>query len=371
MSFYQKYLIVFGTRPEAIKLAPLIVAFKKSGIAVRVCVTGQHRHMLDQVLDFFDIVPDIDLNIMTPGQTLNGLASELFNRLDEVYSEETPDWVLVHGDTTTSSIAAWAAFHRGIRVAHIEAGLRTYDKKAPFPEELNRQITSRIADLHFAPTSNAAANLLTEGIDPKSIVVTGNTVIDALNHSLKLLQNGYSNAEIEVLNTLFDAKKKLILVTGHRRENFGQGMIEICAALKELASENIQIIYPVHLNPNIKDTVFQFIGSHPGILLVEPLGYPAFVYLMSRSYLILTDSGGIQEEGLSMQKPVLVMRDTTERPEALDSGGIKLVGADRQAIVAAVRQMLDDDNLYKQMIGVVNPYGDGKASERILKALVK
>lgn len=367
-----KILLVYGTRPEAIKMAPLAHTLKGAGVNTRICVTAQHRQMLDQVNQFFEITPDIDLNIMQAGQSLNSLASRLLIGLDEVLAQEKPDWVLVHGDTTTSTAAAWAAFHRGCKVGHVEAGLRTHNKYAPFPEEINRQITGRIADLHFAPTSTAQSNLIDEGIDKNKIYITGNTVIDALYWGIKKLTAGYINEEIASLLKLLHPNKRTILVTGHRRENFGDGFESICQALSEIALHfpDVQIVYPVHLNPSVQEPVRRVLSKVSNVHLIEPLGYPAFLWLMSKAYLILTDSGGVQEEAPSLGKPVLVMRETTERPEAVEAKTVKLVGSDREKIVDSVSELLQHQALYIAMSKAHNPYGDGKACKKILKYLV-
>lgn len=359
-------LIVFGTRPEAIKMVPLVKTFQKGGFEYHVCITAQHREMLDQVLEFFDIVPDFDLNLMQPSQTLNQLSAKILFLFDEVLGKVQPDWVLVHGDTTTSSICALAAFHRGIKVAHVEAGLRTYNKHSPFPEEMNRQITGRIADVHFAPTAWSVSNLVKEGVPSSCIVKTGNTVIDALYLGLSKIANGYSNGGIEQLKSIINPNKKMILVTGHRRENFGDGFENICLALKEIASDpNVQIIYPVHLNPKVLEPVNRILGEVGNISLIEPLDYPAFIFAMQLSYLIITDSGGVQEEAPALGKPVLVIRNTTERPEAVEAGTVKLVGTDSEKIIKEVSLMLNDIALYEKMSKAHNPYGDGNASSRI------
>jgi UDP-N-acetylglucosamine 2-epimerase (non-hydrolysing) len=367
-----RILMVFGTRPEAIKMAPLIKEIKKysSHFDTKVCVTAQHRQMLDQVLSFFEIIPDYDLNLMRPGQNLFQLTADVITGLKPILEEFAPDIVFVHGDTTTSSAAALAAFYAGAKVAHVEAGLRTYNKQAPFPEEMNRQITSRIADYHFAPTETAKQNLLYEGIDENRITVTGNTVIDALLLAQAKLKH-YCDDEIQELENIVDATKKLILVTGHRRENFGEGFLNICKAIKQVAETNVdtQIIYPVHLNPNVQGPVYELLSEQPNIQLINPLTYPAFVWLMSQSYLILTDSGGVQEEAPSLGKPVLVMRETTERPEAVVAGTVKMVGTDIEKIVTNIIVLLTDKEIYEQMNKAQNPYGDGKACDRILKTL--
>ncbi|TDQ73493.1 non-hydrolyzing UDP-N-acetylglucosamine 2-epimerase [Sphingobacterium yanglingense] len=364
----KKNLIVFGTRPEAIKMAPLVKEFRKHpDMETRVCVTAQHREMLDQVLDFFNLVPDYDMDLMRPNQSLYSLTSDIIIGLKPILEEYQPDYVYVHGDTSTTMAAGIAAFYSGARVCHVEAGLRTHNKRSPFPEEINRQITGRIADFHFAPTVASEKNLLAENIAVDTILVTGNTVIDALFESSARVRD-LDNEEINELKTLVDASRRLILVTGHRRENHGQGFINICEALKEIALKNpdVQIIYPVHLNPNVKGPVYEILSGIDNIQLIDPLAYPAFVWLMNQSYLIITDSGGVQEEAPSLGKPVLVMRDTTERPEAVDAGTVILVGTDRQKIVSEAQQLLDYTARYKQMSELHNPYGDGKACERIV-----
>lgn len=364
-----KHLIIFGTRPEAIKMAPLVKEFQKhQNFETKVCVTAQHREMLDQVLDFFDITPDYDLDLMKPNQNLYTLTADIITGLKPVLEDFKPDYVYVHGDTSTSSIAALAAFYSGAKVCHVEAGLRTHNKWSPFPEEMNRQLTGRIADYHFAPTTQSEKNLLAENINEKDILVTGNTVIDALLDSSERVKN-INNPEINRLQTIVDDKKKLILVTGHRRENHGQGFINICEALKEIAVSNpdVQIIYPVHLNPNVQKPVYEILSGVGNIQLIDPLAYPAFVWLMNQSYLIITDSGGVQEEAPSLGKPVLVMRDTTERPEAVEAGTVILVGTDKNRIVSECDKLLNDKEQYKKMSGLHNPYGDGKACQRIAK----
>ena len=370
----KKILLVFGTRPEAIKMAPLVKEFQKykEKFDIKVCVTAQHREMLDQVLAFFEITPDYDLNLMRPGQNLYQLTADVIVGLKSVLEEFKPDIVLVHGDTTTSTAAALAAFYAGAKVGHVEAGLRTYNKYAPFPEEMNRQITSRIADYNFAPTQRSKQNLLNENIPEKSITITGNTVIDALLWAQEKLKT-YEDGEINQLRQIVDSAKKMILVTGHRRENFGEGFINICEAIKQVAEENkdVQIIYPVHLNPNVQKPVYELLNDLPNVKLIAPLAYPAFVWLMSQSYLILTDSGGVQEEAPSLGKPVLVMRDTTERPEAVEAGTVKMVGTDREKMVFNINGLLDNAVLYQEVNLAHNPYGDGKACERIVSFLLK
>lgn len=369
----RKILVVFGTRPEAIKMAPLIFELRKysSHFDVKVCVTSQHRQMMDQVLAFFQIVPDYDLNLMKPGQTLSRLTSDVISEVANVLVDFTPDIILVHGDTTTSFSAALAGFYAGCKIGHVEAGLRTYNNSAPFPEEVNRQITARMAHFHFAPTEFSARNLRQERLSNENIYVTGNTVIDALNYSVDYLRD-YEDNEIGMLRRLIPVDKKLILVTGHRRENFGAGLIEICHALKDIVAQSpdVHIVYPVHFNPNVQDPVRHILGGHKQITLIDPIGYPAFVWLMSRSYLVLTDSGGIQEEAPSLGKPVLVMRETTERPEAVEAGTVKLVGTNKEKIQKEVLSLLRDESVYRMMSQAHNPYGDGKASERIVQYII-
>ncbi len=365
-------LFVIGTRPEAIKLAPLILQMRQENLFfnVKVCLTAQHRQMLDQVLDFFEIEAQYDLNLMKPTQTLHSLTSDIISGMKTVLDDFCPDVVIVHGDTTTSMAASLAAFYSEKMVAHVEAGLRTYNKKAPFPEEMNRSITARIADLHFAPTISSKKNLLSEGITASSIVVTGNTVIDALKLGLNKINENEEN--IKMLKAVINFDKKIILVTGHRRENFGDGFEEICKSLKELSNlyaNEIEIVYPVHLNPNVQDPVNKILANTHNIKLIAPLNYQAFIWLMNKSYLIITDSGGIQEEAPSLGKPVLVMRNTTERPEAVDEGTVILVGTDKHKILSEASRLLNDIDFYNQMSGKYNPYGDGKSSYRIIEYL--
>ncbi|MDR2409328.1 MAG: UDP-N-acetylglucosamine 2-epimerase (non-hydrolyzing) [Bacteroidales bacterium] len=369
----KKILLIFGTRPEAIKMAPLVKVFRKhmNNFDTKVCVTAQHREMLDQVLTFFEIKPDYDLNLMRSGQNLYQLTAEVVVGLKSILEAFVPDIVFVHGDTTTSSAAALAAFYAGAKVAHVEAGLRTYNKQAPFPEEMNRQITSRIADYHFSPTETAKQNLLHEGIDENRIVVTGNTVIDALLWAQEKLKH-YNDDEIQQLKSIIDLTKKIILVTGHRRENFGKGFLNICKAIRQVAEANTdtQIIYPVHLNPNVQKPVYELLSRQPNIQLINPLAYPAFVWLMGKAYLILTDSGGIQEEATSIGKPVLVMRETTERPEAVMAGTVKIVGTDKKKIILSITELLNNDSLYLQMNKDQNLYGNGTACLQIVNTLI-
>ncbi len=363
-----KILLCFGTRPEAIKMAPLYHELKKSTFEVKVCVTAQHREMLDQVLSFFEIVPDYDLDLMQANQSLNRLSANILFKIDEVLIKEKPDLVLVHGDTTTSSLVAFAAFHLGIQVGHVEAGLRTYNKKAPFPEEINRQITSRIADVHFTPTPQATQNLLQEGISTNCIVETGNTVVDALFWTLKKIgKPQFVHPEIEMLKRIIPANKKIVLVTGHRRENFGAGFQNLCQALLQISGrEDVTIVYPVHLNPNVKDIVYKKLANKDNIYLVPPVSYPAFVWLMQQSFLIVTDSGGVQEEAPSLGKPVLVTREVSERAEGLTSGLSTLVGTDAATIKTAIEDLLDHFTGFENPM---NPYGNGTASLQIVAYL--
>lgn len=365
-----KNLIIFGTRPEAIKMAPLVRAFQneKDQFETRICVTAQHREMLDQVLDFFQIIPNYDLDLMKPNHNLYSLTSDIIVGLKPILEEFQPDYVYVHGDTTTTMASSIAAFYSGAKVCHVEAGLRTNNKLSPFPEEINRQVAGRIADYHFAPTEQAKQNLLCENISEKSILVTGNTVIDALFESSVLVENS-KNHEIEKIKSIVDFSKKIILVTGHRRENHGQGFISICEALKEIAQSNpeVQIIYPVHLNPNVKKPVYDLLSNIDNIKLIEPLAYPAFVWLMNKSYLIITDSGGIQEEAPSLGKPVLVMRETTERPEAVAAGTVILVGTDKEKIISECTNLLNNNDKYYAMSSLHNPYGTGDACQKIVE----
>lgn len=378
----KKVLLVFGTRPEAIKMAPLVKEFEKDTehFETLVCVTGQHREMLDQVLAIFDIVPDYDLNIMKSGQDLYDVTSRVLLGMRDVLSKVHPDVVFVHGDTTTSTAAAIAAFYQQIPVAHVEAGLRTYNIYSPWPEEINRQLTSRIATFNFSPTEMSAQNLKKEGVCPDKIWVTGNTVIDALYWVVDRLKNN-ENLSKEQYVCMKDAGydicridkdgRKLVLITGHRRENFGDGFIQICQAIKSLseAFPSVDFVYPMHLNPNVRKPIHEVFGEdltvYSNLFFIEPLEYLSFVYLMEKSYLVLTDSGGIQEEAPSLGKPVLVMRDTTERPEAVDAGTVKLVGANKDIICKEVSTLLNDVRCYDSMSKANNPYGDGCASRRI------
>jgi UDP-N-acetylglucosamine 2-epimerase (non-hydrolysing) len=363
-------LIVFGTRPEAIKMAPLVKKFiERDDFITKVCVTAQHREMLDQVLDFFEITPDYDLNLMRPNQNLYTLTATIIEGMKPVLDEVQPDYVYVHGDTTTSTAAGIAAFYSGAKVCHVEAGLRTYNRQYPFPEEFNRQLTGKIADYHFAPTIGSKNNLLKENTSEANILVTGNTVIDALLYGVaKVNEPGFVNAEIIRLKKVLDFTKKIVLVTGHRRENHGDGLLHICSALKTIASNHpdTQIIYPVHLNPNVKGPVHELLGGIDNVFLVKPLAYAAFIWLMEKSYLIITDSGGIQEEAPSLGKPVLVTRDTTERPEAVTEGTVLLVGTNTTRIINEAEKLLTDTSTYTKMSALHNPYGDGAAAEKII-----
>lgn len=364
----KKVLIVFGTRPEAIKMAPVVKAFKKETdfFETRVCVTAQHREMLDQVLSFFNINPDYDLDLMKPNQNLFTLTGDILNGMKPVLDAYKPDLVLVHGDTTTSTAAALAAFYAGSKVGHVEAGLRTYNKLAPFPEEINRQLTGRIADYHFAPTKKSRQNLLNEMVDESGIVITGNTVIDALLESVERVMSVTDNPLIDELKKLV-GDDEVVLVTGHRRENFGEGFLNICAALKEIAQKfKGKLVYPVHLNPNVQKPVREMLGDIENIKLIDPLPYEAFVWMMNRAKLIITDSGGVQEEAPSLGKPVLVMRDNTERPEAVEAGTVVLVGTNKDKIVSEALDLLTNQNRYAKMRGLHNPYGDGTAGIRIV-----
>lgn len=370
-----KTLCVFGTRPEAIKMAPLALALAADErFDAKVCVTGQHREMLDQVLGLFGIKPDFDLNIMQPGQDLTDVTTLILQGMRRVFAEFKPDVVLVHGDTATTFAASLAAYYQQIPVAHVEAGLRTGNIYSPWPEEANRKLTGALATLHFAPTATSQGNLLREGIDSESIIITGNTVIDALLDVVKRLDHDQElNAKAAAPSAFLDPARKLILVTGHRRESFGGGFERICEALMEVAQlhPDVDIVYPVHLNPNVREPVNRLLSGIANIHLIEPLDYLPFVSLMSRSYIILTDSGGIQEEAPSLGKPVLVMRDTTERPEAVDAGTVKLVGTDTRNIVRELHRLLIDPDAYRTMSHAHNPYGDGQACGRIIEALHK
>ena len=391
----QKVLLVFGTRPEAIKMAPLVKEFQKypDHFETIVCVTGQHREMLDQVLDLFDIIPDYDLEIMKSGQDLYDITSRVLVGMRDVLARSKPDLVLVHGDTTTSTATALAAYYQQIEVGHIEAGLRTNNMYSPWPEEGNRQMTGRLANRHFAPTIMAQRNLMDEGISKNKILVTGNTVIDALQLTLTKIHRS-SKVVMDIINTLQTKgiptglvadwvyrSRKMVLVTGHRRENFGKGFLNICESIKFLAEKypDVDFVYPVHLNPNVQKPVYEILGKNQvngdvgtkNVFLIDPIDYLPFVYMMDLSYMILTDSGGIQEEAPFLGKPVLVMRDTTERPEALSAGTVKLVGTDSHKIIESVEMLFNEEAIYRKMSQSSNPYGDGKACIRIVQELKK
>ncbi|MGF1765942.1 UDP-N-acetylglucosamine 2-epimerase (non-hydrolyzing) [Enterovibrio makurazakiensis] len=366
-----KVLCVFGTRPEAIKMAPLFkMLCEDSRFDSKCCVTAQHREMLDQVLDLFDIEPDYDLNIMEPGQSLNQTTSKVLLKLQPVLQDYKPDVVLVHGDTATTFAASLASYYEQVDVGHVEAGLRTGNIYSPWPEEANRRLTASIAKFHFAPTNKSRDNLLLENISDENVIVTGNTVIDSLLLAKEKLEE-LNEADMAKSIPNIDGSKKIILVTGHRRENFGDGFENICHALTDIASshDDIEIIYPVHLNPNVREPVNRILAGHHNIRLIEPQEYLPFIYLLTHSHIILTDSGGIQEEAPSLGKPVLVMRDTTERPEAVEAGTVKLVGTNRDSIVTAIEKLITDDSEYKEMSVAHNPYGDGKACEKIIEHL--
>ncbi len=384
----KKVLLVFGTRPEAIKMAPLVKEFQQDKyFETKVCVTAQHREMLDQVLELFEIIPDYDLNLMKPGQDLYDITSNVLLGMKDVLTDFKPDIVFVHGDTSTTFAASLAAFYQQIKIAHIEAGLRTGDIYSPWPEEANRQLTTQITAYHFAPTSTSRDNLLRENVNDKSIVVTGNTVIDALFLALEKIKSS-KKLELEIINSIntllpcsyqlpvtnYESPQdhqKMILVTGHRRENHGEGFINICKALKTLAENNqdVHIVYPVHLNPNVQKPVKALLSDVASIHLIEPLQYEQFIYMMDKSYFIITDSGGVQEEAPSLGKPVLVMRDTTERPEALSAGTVKLVGTNTQLIIDEANALLNDPDAYDKMSKASNPYGTGDACEKIVNFL--
>lgn len=368
----KKVLLIFGTRPEAIKMAPLVKEFEKKPLEfeTRVCVTAQHREMLDQVLEFFEIIPHYDLNLMKPGQNLYSLTATIIESLKPILEEFTPDYVLVHGDTTTTMASSIASFYAGAKVCHVEAGLRTFNKLSPFPEEVNRQIAGRICDYHFAPTPTSKENLLRENIENESILVTGNTVIDALFESVKRVEN-LSDPTVDFIKSELKDGQEVILVTGHRRENHGDGFERICSALRTIAEKKpkVKIIYPVHLNPKVQEPVKRHLSDLKNILLIDPLSYPDFIWLMNRSKIIITDSGGVQEEAPSLGKPVLVLRDTTERPEAVDAGTVLLVGTDKELIISEALDLLENETRFKAMSELHNPYGDGKACERIVDFL--
>ena len=368
-----KNLFIFGTRPEAIKMAPLIKAFQKYPelFDVKICVTAQHREMLDQVLDFFDISADYDLDLMRPDQNLYTLTANIITGMKPVLEAFQPDYVFVHGDTTTTMAGSIASFYSGAKVCHVEAGLRTHNKWSPFPEEINRQITGRICDYHFAPTMTSKQNLVQENVKEATVLVTGNTVIDALYHSVERVIQEPSTLIQGISKTL--GNKEVILVTGHRRENHGEGFIRICEALKAIAIDNKDrfIVYPVHLNPKVQEPVNRILANIENIMLIEPMAYQDFIWMMNRSKIIITDSGGVQEEAPSLGKPVLVMRDTTERPEAVEAGTVVLVGTDKDVIINETLDLLSNTERFEKMSRLHNPYGDGKACERIVDFIAK
>ena len=366
----KKIITIFGTRPEAIKMAPLVKELeKREGIESKICVTAQHREMLDQVLELFDIKPDFDLNIMKTKQSLTGITNRILEGLETIFKEEKPDMILVHGDTTTTFSSALAAYYQQIKVGHVEAGLRTFNKYFPFPEEMNRKLTGAISDLHFSPTKGAKNNLLREGIDEKSIYITGNTVIDAMLHTV---EDNYV-FENEELNKIDFKNKKVIMITAHRRENWGEGISNICEALNEIVDKNkdVELVYLVHLNPIVKDMVYEKLGGKERIHLLNPLDTKETHNLMNTCFMVMTDSGGLQEEAPHLGKPVLVLRDVTERPEAVEYGTVKLVGTDKEKIIREGNKLINNKEAYEKMSKAVNPYGDGKASERICDAIMK
>ncbi len=371
----KKIMVVFGTRPEAIKMAPLVKEISNNkALDLRVCVTGQHREMLDQVLEIFQIKPDYDLNLMKSGQSLNDITSSILINIKCILQEYKPDLVLVHGDTATTFAVSLAAYYEKISVGHVEAGLRTGNIYSPWPEEANRKLTAVLAKYHFAPTFSSKENLIREGCVPDNIIVTGNTVIDALHLAKEKINNDIQLSDkLKQEFSFLEPEKKIILVTGHRRESFGKGLEDICDALAIIARsyKDIQIIYPVHMNPNVRGPVNRLLSNINNIYLIEPLQYLPFVYLMDKSYIILTDSGGIQEEAPSLGKPVLVMRDTTERPEAILAGTVALVGTDKNKITEKVKELIENTEVYKKMSAAQNPYGDGKSCQRIVNAILK
>ena len=366
----KKIITIFGTRPEAIKMAPLIKELeKRDQIESKVCVTAQHREMLDQVLEYFNITPDFDLNIMKTRQSLTGITNKVLEGLEEIFREEKPDMILVHGDTTTTFAGALAAFYQQVKVGHVEAGLRTFDKYFPYPEEMNRKLTGALADIHFAPTKGSKNNLLREGIDENNIYITGNTVIDAMSHTV---QDNYV-FENDEINKLDFENKKVIMITAHRRENWGEGIDNICTALNKIIDQNedVEIVYLVHLNPIVKDAVFEKLGNKERVHLLPPLDTRETHNLMNKCFMVMTDSGGLQEEAPHLGKPVLVLRDVTERPEAVEYGTVKLVGTDTNKIIDEAEKLIRNKEEYQKMSKAVNPYGDGKASERIADAILK
>ena len=369
----KRIMVVFGTRPEAIKMAPVVKALKREpSLETRVCVTAQHRQMLDRVMEIFGLEADFDLDIMAPNQTLADVTCKVLKGMEGVFAEWRPDMILVQGDTTTVMAAALAAFYHKIEVGHVEAGLRTGNRYSPWPEEMNRLVAGCIATQHYAPTVRSRDNLLRENKSPQSVFVTGNTVIDAMHEAIRIMEADETLVDrLAVQFSFLDPSRRLVLVTGHRRENFGDRFTNICNAIAQIASRtDVQIVYPMHMNPNVRRPVTGVLGHLDNVKLIEPLDYLSFLYLMRRSYLILTDSGGVQEEAPSLGKPVVVMRDTTERPEAVSAGTVILAGTDVEVIVSVVERLLDDGVFYDRMSHAVNPYGDGKAAERIVKIIV-
>ena len=370
----KKVLIVFGTRPEAIKMAPVVKACRaRAELDVRVCVTAQHRQMLDQVMEIFGLQADFDLNVMAPNQTLGDVTCKVLKGMESVFSQWMPDMILVQGDTATVMAAALAAFYHKIAVGHVEAGLRTGNIYSPWPEEMNRLIAGNLATLHFAPTPRSAQNLLKENKNPASVFTTGNTVIDALHEAVKIMDGDAALlSRLAAQFPFLNATKRLVLVTGHRRENFGDGFIHICNAIKRVASRpDVQVVYPMHMNPNVRKPVNEILGGLSNVHLIEPLDYLSFLYMMRQSYLIMTDSGGVQEEAPALGKPVIVMRDTTERPEAVDAGTVILAGTETEAMASAAERLLDDKDFYNKMAQAANPYGDGFAAQRIAEIVTK
>jgi len=366
-------LISFGTRPEGIKLAPIVkcIDSQKDKFNLRICTTGQHREMLKQVLDFFELKPDIHLNLMTDDQTLSSFSSRLLDRMEKIFSDTNPDVLLIQGDTTTAFLTALVAFYKKIKIGHVEAGLRTYDKYNPFPEEVNRQLISKIADFHFAPTKNSFNNLLAEGVNSNSVFLTGNTIVDAIEWSIKKIKMNKDKIESKVIFKKLNNDKKIILVTMHRRESFGKDIRNVCDALKVIANNysSIQIVYPVHLNPNVRKPVYEVLSGIKNIILTAPLDYETFIWLMYNSYFIVTDSGGVQEEAPTLKKPVLVIRKKTERTESIDLGISKLLGTDMDSIVKGISELIDDEDIYNKMVADENPYGDGETANKILEII--
>ena len=368
----KRVMVVFGTRPEAIKMAPVVQALRReAALDVKVCVTAQHRQMLDQVMDIFHLKADFDLNVMAPNQTLADVTCKVLKGMEKVFEEWKPDIVLVQGDTTTVMATALAAFYHKIAIGHVEAGLRTGNLQSPWPEEMNRLVAGCVADLHFAPTPKSRDNLLRENKNPAAVFVTGNTVIDALHEAVRIMDaDAALTADLDQRFSFLDPAKRLVLVTGHRRENFGEGFVHICNAIARVASRpDVQVVYPMHMNPNVRKPVTEILGGLGNVHLIEPLDYLSFLYMMRRSYLIMTDSGGVQEEAPSLGKPVIVMRDTTERPEAVEAGTVILAGTETESMASAAERLLDDVAFYEKMAHSVNPYGDGLAAKRIAEIL--